>query len=245
MGLAVPSPYSRRRLLPYVLGPNPLAWAMCTYTSLALMPFAAWIYFGTMGLTASQRIFSAALLSVLPGVWRCSVRFPVLTDAPSFALALACAYLARSGHVAASVVLSCVLGGMRESGPVFAALWAWNPWPLVGLLAARWFGPTAPPDAPWLARPVHEAMKLRRAIGLDSDLYARPFGAAIVGLTAPSWQLAATVIVAHAQLMMAQDTIRLAVWCAPVLVAAAAQAIPPAWWLLAILWTAVQRDGRV
>lgn len=245
MGKSMPSPYHRRWLLPYILGPNPAAWFACTWASLALTPIAAWIYFGTMGLDDHARIFAAALLIVLPGVWRCSYRFPVLTDAPSFMLALTCAWLARSGHVAASVALSCMLGGMRESGPVFVASWAWNPWPLVGMLGARWAGPCASPDVPWLAHPFREAWALRRRIGLDASLYLRPWGAALIGLVAPTWQTVTTIIVAHAQLFMAQDCIRLVAWCAPVMVASAAPHIPQTWWALALIATAIQWDERV
>lgn len=97
MRRAVPSPYHRRWLLPRILGPNPMAWLVCTWASLALTPIAAWLYFGTMGLDGHAhghaRIFAAALMTVLPGTWRCSYRFPVLTDAPSLALALTCAWL--------------------------------------------------------------------------------------------------------------------------------------------------------
>jgi hypothetical protein len=171
----------------------------------------------------------------------------VLLDAPSFALALAVAALAASGHPGAAAALALPLGATREAGPLFAAVWAWHPAPLVGLLAAGWWLPAgAPPvDAPWLTRPLRYCAALRWHIGLDASLYLRPWGAALAGLVAPSWQTGAALLLAHAQCLVATDTIRLAVWAAPVLVAGAARALPPGWWALALLVTAVQRDERV
>lgn len=250
MGQPVPRPYSRRWLLPFLLGPHPARWALATYASLALTPFAAWAYFAAMGLDGARLVFAVALLCALPGVWRCSLRFPVLIDAPSFALSLLLATNARhcmAGQASWLVLVPFLLAGgaMRETIPVFAALWAWSPLPLVGLLAVGWWRKAAPPDAPWLEHPIREALKLRRDIGLDGTLYLRPFGAALAGLVHPTAQTIATVAVAHLQLAAAQDTIRLTVWCAPVLVLHAAQVVPLELAPLAVLWTVMQEDRRV
>ncbi len=247
-GQPTPSPYSRRRLLPWLLGPHPHRWAALTYASLLATPAVAWCYFGAIGFVGWSRAFAAALLCALPGVWRVSLRLPVLTDAPAFVLALGVAALAPA-HPYLAALLSLPLGAIRETSPIFAALWAWHPAPLLGLLGARWFAPSCPPNEarePWLAHPFREAWAMRRRIGLDPSLYLRPWGVALLGLVgAPSWQMVATVALAHAQLFVAQDAIRLAVWCAPVLVARAAPMVPAAWWALAILVTALQKDDRV
>jgi hypothetical protein len=172
------------------------------------------------------------------------MRFPVLLDAPSFALALLVAWSASSAPWYVSAPAALALGAMRESGPVFAALWAWHPLPLVGLCAVGWWKRAAPPPAhePWLAHPWRAAWALRRRIGLDSSLYVRPWGAALAGLCALSWQMAVTVAVAYGQLFQAQDAMRLYTWAAPVLVVAAAKVIPPAWWAVALVVTLVHRE---
>lgn len=247
-GMRVPVPYSRRYLLPALLGPHPMRWAALTWFSLAATPALAWLYFGALGFVGGQRIFAAALLCALTGVWRCSLRFPVLVDAPSFALALAVATLARAGHPILAAYLSLPLGAMRESAPLFAAVWGWDAHPLVGLAAAGWWRPSSPPSPsePWLAHPFREAIALRRRIGPDASLYLRPWGAALLGLVGtPTWQLGAAVALAHAQCLVAVDTIRLTVWCAPVLVASAAKVTPAAWWAVALLVTVAQKDERV
>lgn len=244
-GEKVPVPYSRRWFLPRSLGASVREWVWCTRLSLAVTPLLAWWYFGAMGLDGLARVFATALLCVLPGVWRCSARFPVLLDAPSFALALWIAWATKTGPWWYAGALALVGGATRETVPVFAALWCWHPLPLVGLVASGWWRKSAPSDIPWLTHPVREAVALRRRIGLDGGLYLRPFGAALAGLAAPSWQVAVTVAVAHLQLLAAQDTIRLTVWCAPVLVLGAAKSLPVAWWGLALLWSFVQTDDRV
>jgi hypothetical protein len=241
----VPRPYAHRWLLPFLLGPDPRRWAALTYVSLLATPAAAWFYFGAMGLVGWPRAFATALLCVLPGVRACSLRYPVLVDAASFLWALSLAEAAKTSPAWFVIPWALIGGAMNEKVPIFAALWSWSPLPLVGLLGVGWSRPHALTEIPWLAHPAREAWKLRRALGLDGSLYLRPFGAALAGLAAPSWQLVATVLVAHTQLLAAQDTIRLTVWCAPVLVLGAARTLPPALWPLAVLVTAVHRDDRV
>lgn len=247
-GRLVPKPYSRRWILPAVLGPNERAWKWCTALSLAFTPIVAFQFFRIAGgLDLSAAVFAAVLLSALPGVWRCSWRFPVLVDAPSFLACLVLAIFAKALPWWASFPIALLGGGIRETVPIFAALWAWSPVPLVGLLSVAWFRPSAPiaEGAPeWLTHPVRSAWKLRAVIGLDASLYLRPLGAALAGLAAPSLQTGLTVAAAFAQLFAAQDAIRLTVWCAPVLVMGAAKLIPAAWWPLAILVTVFQRDDR-
>lgn len=241
-GLAVPHPYRLRWLLPRLLGPHPERWRTLTRLSLAWTPLAAVAYFASRGLADAHVAFAAALLCALPAL-RLPARLPVLTDAPAFAMALLCAALAPR-HPWAAALLSLPLGAARETAPLFAAIWSWSPVPLVGILAAGWWRPAADPSPaePWLVHPWREAWALRRRVGLDADIYLRPWGAALLGLV-PTWQVAATVALAHVQLLVAVDTLRLTVWCAPVLAFHAA-AIPPAWWALALVVTAVHCEAR-
>lgn len=247
-GEAVPHPYRLRWLLPLVLGANSRAWQAVTYASLGVTPFVAFAYFWTLGLRGMQAAGATLLLSVLPGVWRCSLRFPVLLDAPSFALALGTAVAARDGSWWLAVLLGLVSGAVRETAPLFAAVWAWSPWPLLGLLVTGWWRPRASSDISWLTRPYSEAWELRNRVGLDWTLYLRPWGAALAGLAAvPSWQMVTTLVLAHAQLFAAQDTIRLTAWAAPVLVAAAVRVIPVEWIFFAVVSTlfSTAREDRV
>jgi hypothetical protein len=246
LGQRVPSPYHRRWLLPFLLGPYPGRWRVCTYLSFLAMPLVGAGYLHARGLGGWRLAFAAGLLWALPA-HRFALRYPVLLDAPSYVLALLVAWSASAWPWWVTLPLSLVLGATRETGPVFAALWAWSPWPLVGLAAVGWWRPSSPADEarePWLVHPMREAWKMRCAIGLDGGLYLRPWGAALAGLVAPSWQIVATVIVAHAQLFAAVDAVRLAAWAAPVLVLSAAQVTPPVLWPLALLVTVLHREDR-
>lgn len=236
-GIAVPVPYQRRWALPALLGPHVRRWALLTYASLALTPAAAWCY---LQAHTSAPLVGAALLSALPGVWRCSLRFPVLTDAPAFALSLVVAALCSTPAWPLAIPLALLLGGTRESAPLFAALWAWSPVPLVGLLAVGWTHRSAPAAEPWLTRPIATALELRRRMGPDGMLYVAPWGAALLGFAGLDWRGWLTVAVAYAQLLTAQDTIRLYTWAAPVVVAAAAEQVPLAWLPVALAVTALQ-----
>lgn len=242
-GHHVPHPYRLRWLLPRLLGAVPRRWALLTYASLAAMPPAAWFYFSGRGLSGAGLAIATALLCALPG-HRLSLRFPVLLDAPSFTGALLVAGLAERGLLLPAVVAALLLGATRESAPIFAALWAWHPAPLLGLLAVGWWRPRAAPGEAWLQHPVREALLLRRRIGPDASLYLRPWGAALLGLTVPTGQNLATLLLAHAQLLMAQDCCRLVIWAAPVLCANAASVIPSAWGGIAVLVTAMHREDR-
>lgn len=244
-GQAVPVPYSRRWLLPRLIGPHPRRWRAVTLASFAALPLVATGYFRSRGLDGWALVFATALLCSLPGL-RLPLKLSILVDAPSFVGALAVAWSTTEGPWWLTVGLSLLVGATRETGPVFAALWAWSPWPLVGLAAVGWWcssvGPPKPDEEPWLVHPYREAWQLRWQIGLDGSLYLRPWGAALAGLAAPSWQCLATVAVAHAQLFAAVDTVRLAVWAGPVLVLGAARVIPPALWPLAVVVTLVHQE---
>ncbi len=247
-GEKVPRPFAYRWLLPAVLGDRPWRWVLCTALSLAALGPLAWGFFGTFGLDGPARLFAVALLLLLQGVTRTSLRYPVLTDAPGFALTLAAAWAARAGAWWAAGLLSLLAGATRESSPLFAALWAWHPLPLVGLAVVGWWRPRAEANRPWLENPVREALLLRRRLGLDGTLYVRPWGAAILGLALPSWQLGATLAAGYLQLLTAQDSIRLYQWAAPVLVVHAAHVLPLNTWpalAFVALALSVTRDDRV
>lgn len=236
-GMPVPRPYAWRWLLPLL----PLnIWALTTWTSLVLTPVCAAYYFSERGLHGHELTFAVALLSVVPGVWRLALSLPILCDTPAFAAALAVAALSVR-HPWAAAVAALPLGAAYEKGPVFAALWGWSWWPLMGLTFVGWFRKHAPHDETtpeWIKHPFLTAMKYRERLGLDMEAYLLPFGASLLAFTAPfSWQVILTTAVAFGQLFIAQDTIRLLVWAAPVLVCAAVPQIPQAWYVLALVFT--------
>lgn len=263
-GEPVPDPYALRWLLPTVLGAEAWRWALCSYVSIALIAVFGWLYAGSWLIDTGPQVLAVVLLVMLQGVTRISIRYPVLTDAPAFALALGSAWAIRAGYPAACIPLALLAGATRETAPIFAAAWAWHPAPLLGLVAVGWWrplrviarqraasyraAPSAPaePLPPWLTHPIRAALLRRWDVGLDGSLYVRPWGAVIAGLAIPTPQLLVTVALAYAQLFAAQDAIRLYQWAAPVLVLHAVHVIPPGlgWALVAVALTTT-KDPRV
>jgi hypothetical protein len=248
-GERVPAPYSFRWLLPAILRGRVLLWVIVGTVSLALIPFAFAAYAGQR---TEHWLWAAAIFCCLP-ILRVMFILPVLTDATAFLLALVSATLAVTDHTVAAVVVALLAGGCRESAPVFAALWAWSPWPLLGVLGAGWWVKRPPPNDPSvpdfmrevLGNPIKTVFERRKEAWLDPFLYLFPWGGALVGLAAGTWQVIVTMAVAYAQLIVATDNVRLFQWAAPVLVVAAVDVLPVHWMPLLFVLTLVQNRNSV
>jgi hypothetical protein len=212
-------------------------WRAIQFGSLGCLIAAAVWYGGDGG----RGLFVAAFAVGLAGVWQIHRDHPVLVDLPAMAVALLAACCMREGWWAAAVLLSVLAGTIKETSPVFAALWAWNPVLLAGLIApaVRHFQKEGPDvlDAEnrWiLDHPIRASIKYHRH--LPRALWVLPWGIGLAALAEPSWPLVAVLTVAYAQCVMATDTVRLYQWAWPVVALAAADAIPPAWWIPAIVF---------
>lgn len=180
----------------------------------------------------------AACVALLPGV-AFSLRYPVLVDAPALALALLSAVLWPVAPWA-SVLVAILAGCVRESAPVWAALYAWNPWALLGLLPVviRWGmrcgeDPAGYGDA--LAHPLRSSLAAHRGRWLSPALMVAPWGGMIVGLVSLDLRLGAVLVAGYGQLLIATDSVRLYQWAAPVLALAAFSVLPSQWWPLLAL----------
>jgi hypothetical protein len=162
-------------------------------------------------------------------------------DGPSMALAVASASLMPS-HPVIAVACSLLSGAIHERGPVFAALYAWSPWPLIGLLAVQWWATRASPDhrSPELADRLvgHKSMlatmlahkphvDLLNEGGLVFALRGIPILAAWQGV---SWHAWTALAVAFASRLVGTDTARCLMWAAPALLLE----IDPPWWAVVI-----------
>lgn len=181
------------------------------------------------------------MVAALPSS-RFNLTNPVLVDAPSMALAVWAAVCVREGLWPLGIALILASGMVKETGPVFGALYAWHPVLLIGLAApavrallARPGSDVLDEENAWiLAHPFKAGQKYHN--WLDPNLIV-PWGAAIVGLAALDLQLGALLAVAYAQLLVATDTVRLYQWAAPVMCVAAAGAVPAAWLPLLVVLT--------
>ncbi|QBQ74827.1 hypothetical protein [Caudovirales GX15bay] len=229
----VPRPYNYRWLLPKLAGKDRRRWAQATNMSLfAMVPLMRW-HTGRWG--------PGLFLFGLEGVWGHSRRYPVTTDATAMAGAILAAAATRHRRWELAVAASLVAGATKESAPVFAALYAWNPLPLVGLLSpvVRQFAEegadiTDDFSHQCVIDPYRCAWQVHGGTLGDAKRWIAPWGALLAGLADPSAQTVATLGAGYVQCVRAVDTARLYQWAWPVLAERTVEAAGP-WWPLLLL----------
>jgi hypothetical protein len=226
-GHRVPSPFCYRPLVPWVVGTSDRRWRVATVTGLVAQGVLV------AGLTGDAR--ASLLLLALPGGARFSVRCPVLVDPLAMAAAIGLAWVATAMPLAFAVSF-LLLGAMRESAPVWAAIYARSWWPLVGLLVfpiARAFlhRPTTAADPVWIQTP-WLCLERRRGQWLNPYSMLLPWGVLLPLALLGDWLTTVVVYgVATLPLAIATDTARIQQWAAPALIPAALAApIPAEWW---------------
>lgn len=238
-GVAVARPFNLRWLLPTVCGNSAKRWWLAWGLS---WPIAAagmvWWSF-ELNLTVWQGLTAAVLVLSLAGVWAPHVCRPVSVDLPAMAVSIVAVAALEAGWWPLAVALVLVAASIKETSPVFAALWAWNPILLAGLLVpvvvSFWRRPaldevTAQPvlkrvhDHPVRSAWEHHAGKWR-----DPRMVVQ-WGPCLAALYRPTWQVAAVLAAAYAQLAVATDIYRLVHTAAgPLLAIVAVQQIPTPW----------------
>ena len=238
-----PAPFHRRALLPWLCGTDPKRWIAQAWIGYAL------IAVGTFALVGGwQGVAAAALVLVLPGIMLGLVH-PVLIDTTALGLAVCSAALWVQGFEVLAVVLVLIAGAVKESAPVFAAVFAWTPVLLVGVAVALIIGWIRKPGEPmaemgkhhqWiLEHPFKASRKYHDGVLKSlSPILVYPWGALVVALAAPSWQLGAALALGYAQLLIATDTVRLYQQAAPAVAIAATTAVEPVWWPVLLVLTA-------
>lgn len=230
-GVRGPRPFHYRWLLPRLCGPRPRVWLVVQCVSFLAVSGLLWAYTGE---------WWACLLTLGLSGLTFNLKHPMLVDLPALACALAAAVCWQQGWWIAALALALVSGTIKESAPTFAALFAWNPVLLVGLLpvALRHLqsaGTDPIPDGPAhdaLVHPIRVSWEHHKQLPLWA--FVLPWGVLLAGLTNGSPQLWATLAVAYAQLLVATDNCRLTVMAVPVFALAAVPVLGP-WALLAVV----------
>jgi hypothetical protein len=183
----------------------------------------------------------------LSGVWRIHLRWPVLVDASSMTWAIGSAIAMQHRYQVLGVALSLVAGCIKETGPVFAACYAWNPLPLIGLVAPILRRLTVSvgtdifdeQEASILAHPVRAGLSSHRGKWLDPFTMLTPWGIGIIASITSDLtilpMLLTTVALGYGQLLVATDTVRLYQWAAPPVILASMTVVPPVLALPALL----------
>lgn len=208
-----PRPYAGRWLLRWLLrGRAPVTWEIVSLGATC----ATAVIVGAVGGWAASVLF-LGLAST-----RTNTFFPVLTDQAGMLLALVAVLAPFPWNLVAAVAA----GAVNEKGPIFAAALSANPALLLGLLAwfpAHYLAPSPSTQEPeWLRHPLREARKLAPTLR-DPAVMLAPWGVAAVGLLFVS---PLAVLLAYAQLLVAQDRARLYQWIGPSVCIAAAGVLP-------------------
>lgn len=255
-GCDVAKPFHLRWLIPSVCKNSIrrwwFVWAMSWPVLAGAMTWLAW------DLGWERAVFAAALTVGLPGVWGPKVVRPVGVDLPAMALGALAAALLVHGHIWPAIAVVMVAAQVKESSPVWAALWAWHPILLVGLVFVAFNAVvirpgmdevTAKPNLREIHdHPLRTGLTYRNVLSSPNWpwwrnwwVLAAPWGVCLAALYRPTWQTVTVLAVAHLQLLVATDTARLLHTAAgPAVAIAAATVVPVPWLLVAavvhVLW---------
>lgn len=230
-------PFHLRWFLPIVLRGDITAWTLVTRLSIVCIALFTAVY------TSSPWMAAVALLPAFTWNWH----NPVMVDAYAMALALGASLLVLDGYWWWAILLTLFAGMTRETAPIWAAVYAWNPILLVGLIpvAVRWLQKPGPDtwtdhNAELVAHPFKAGQQFHRGMWRDPMVMLMPWGGLLAGVvllagggqTMPGGvlpiQLAVALMLGYAQLLVATDSVRLYQWSAPVL-ALACVAVLPGW----------------
>lgn len=245
-----PRPFHLRILIPWACGQSALRWYLATWLgALGLAVGTALLAPGWHGVAA------AILVLTLPSV-RFALTHVVLVDMAALGLACMSAALAVNGYLIPALILALLAGAAKETAPLFAAVFAWNPLLLVGLIVpiivalVRRSGQDIlhEPEHEWiLAHPIKASRKYHHRYLIDAmPVLVTPWGAAVLALGMPSVQLALALALGYGQLLVATDTVRLYQWAAPVVCLSATAAVDPRWWpvlIVVTLFNPMRGDG--
>ncbi len=232
------------------LQPTPFNRRFCSWPPRLLM-WMTWASFVALAATLSWK--QALLFVMLPGVAFCA-NLPTTTDGPAMLLAWCSALALQRGQVALSVSCTLLSGAVHERSPVFAALYAWSPLPLVGLLVPLVVGlikGAAAPDRAspevaerlvghglWGAIAAHrDYVDLLSPNGLVWSLRGLPLMAGYLGCSLQAWLCLG---VAFASRIMGTDTSRFIMWGALPMI----REIDPPLWMLAAQTMTFRRVGQ-
>jgi hypothetical protein len=246
-GRSVAMPFALRWLLPAVCGSSVARWRRCTAIHLVLLPVMVSIWLSPWIQDPLLLAVGGLLVCGLPGVWRIHLGWPVLVDATAMTWAVGSAIALQHRRYVLGAALALVAGCIKESGPVFAACYAWHPVALVGLAAPalRRMVASIGPDifdeqeGSILAHPLRAGLAAHAGRWLDPRVMLTPWGVGLLGcLVTPRPilpMLIITLILAYGQLLVATDSVRLYQWAAPPVILATISVIPPKFAVMVLL----------
>ncbi len=208
-----------RRYVSGVPQPYPFHRRWCSWPKqmLIVMSLTSMVVMGT----AMGDWKKALLLLTLPGACFL-VTHPTTVDGPAILLAWGASLLFPT-HPWFAVLMSCVAGFVHERAPVYAALYAWHPLLLVGLVAVGWWRTPAPPDDDIRVgrgfiysflthKGDHDWLSLQQTL---TSSRALPVMAGFYGVSTAAWL---ALGLAWGQRLICSDLGRLVFWAGPIIV---------------------------
>lgn len=230
-GARVPRPFCFRPLVPRLVGTDPYDWKGVAVGAIIAQGIAIALITGDLR--------SILLLLALPGGARVSLRYPILVDAAAMAAVLVCWMAAGQLHwvvlVAAGILLTC----LRESAPIWLAVYVGSVYPLFGVpatLTILWLtlGRKAEigRDNAFIRAPLVSCLKHRHGNFFAWKMMLLPWGVLLPLALLADWKVAAAVwLLSALPLFIVTDTARVQYWAAPALIPLALAApIPDIWW---------------
>lgn len=226
-GERVPRPFCGRWLMPTLLRDNVRSWQI-----MVLVWFV-------VGGAAMYRI-TGSLIGTALWVWLPSARFnlrhPVLVDLAGIVLPLAAVAWLPRDWILMTILMSLIVGSVREWGVIWYAVMLGSPLPLVGL-AGTFVGymlygrAVSTTDNAFITNPFRTVTSYRMGHLFNYKLMLMPWGVILpLALISPAmpWHWFA---LAYLPLIIATDHARIYLYAAPMLILAALQApIPAMWW---------------
>jgi len=249
-GTPVARPFNLRWLAPAICRDDLSRWNVLWRASWPVAAAGAVLWAWATGLPVGRAVACAAFLMALPGVYGPHVSRPVQVDLPSMAVGLVAAALMVMADdpaaVVGAVLLTAVAASFKESAPIWVALWAWSPWPLLALVVPAVVQLVRRPvldevtQHPVLLRvhdhPFRSAVEHRAGRSRDAWLWVAPWGATLAALVPPDVRTLAALAVGHLQLLVATDTVRLlATTAGPAMALGAATNLPAEWLVVAVV----------
>lgn len=233
-GEKVVSPFWGRWLAPFLLRERGWLWeAMTLVCAVAMHAILAHAY----GVRAALLLAPSHLIS-----W--NIKAPIQIDFPALTLVTVALVVQ---HPVALVIVGLYAGAFKQNAPIMAAIAAWSPWPLVGLVSSlfglRWRRKINPEidKNPWLLDPIGTTFASKRLVWMNPTIMLFPWGLTLaLAISCGDVRLLAAVVVGYLPIFMASDNARLYLWALPVAIGYAVRApIPDAWWGAILLANAV------
>lgn len=237
-------PFHLRWLLPKLCGQSMRRWWAVWALSWPVAAGGMFVLARTWGLDQNRSLLAVVLCVGLAGLWGPAVVRPVGVDLPALAVGVWAAAAFHAGWWPAGLVLVVIAATIKESSPVFVAIWAWHPLALSALAAVALRALVAHPsiDPVTAMQPMRDIYDhpFRTAIRARPWRSARvmvaPWMVCLAALYRPSLWVATALAVAYSQLLVATDTVRLVHTAAgPVAAIAAAAVIPEGWFVVAAI----------